>query len=539
MLYVYSILKDNQLKILFSLSILTMVSIIQLYIPDQIKKVADDFSVLLTYDFIIGSLILLLLLPVMTAMRMYFFGSLASEITLKIKTHIHDSIILKNESFFDSVNIAEVSSRINSDCDVIMDLVQSDIPILIRSIFLTIGSFIFISFISLEISIAFLILFPMFYFISSALGKRIKDTMSAYQTSLAKSNQVAFDNFNMHLMIKVHSFFDEAKYNYKISQDKSRKLYLENIKNLAYLQFFMILFSLSLVLLLSYIGYFLIQSATLTIGEFSAILLYLVMLVSNVGNLITFWSTLKQSVGSLEYLYEKILLGGDKEDHCCQCFDMNIEDISFENVSFRYSDKCNNEILKNLSFTIKKGEINLLVGASGTGKTTIKKIILGLYEQNEGHIYNGSKKITHQELIGLRGKISCVEQFPLFMSGSILDNLLLGLDSSNDYSIYKVIEACKKSEAHDFIINFPDGYQTQIGDRGTLLSGGQKQRLSIARALLKNTEFIILDEFTSAIDESTRDVISKNVIEIFKGKTILMITHDTRHFSLAKNIIEI
>ncbi|WP_230854082.1 hypothetical protein, partial [Vibrio campbellii] len=84
---------------------------------------ADDFSVLLTYDFIIGSLILLLLLPVMTAMRMYFFGSLASEITLKIKTHIHDSIILKNESFFDSVNIAEVSSRINSDCDVIMDLV--------------------------------------------------------------------------------------------------------------------------------------------------------------------------------------------------------------------------------------------------------------------------------------------------------------------------------------------------------------------------------------------------------------------------------
>ncbi|WP_430626897.1 ATP-binding cassette domain-containing protein [Vibrio campbellii] len=127
----------------------------------------------------------------------------------------------------------------------------------------------------------------------------------------------------------------------------------------------------------------------------------------------------------------------------------------------------------------------------------------------------------------------------MFMSGSILDNLLLGLDSSNDDSIYKVIEACKKSEAHDFIINFPDGYQTQIGDRGTLLSGGQKQRLSIARALLKNTEFIILDEFTSAIDESTKDVISKNVIEIFKGKTILMITHDTRHFSLAKNIIEI
>ncbi len=206
--------------------------------------------------------------------------------------------------------------------------------------------------------------------------------------------------------------------------------------------------------------------------------------------------------------------------------------IAFNHVSFQYDE--DHPILKNINLKITEGVTTGVVGVTGTGKTTLIKLLLRLYDVQKGSITIDDYPIQDYRLEHLRKNISLVSQDVYLFHGTILENIAYNLE---DVSKEKIIEAAKKAELHDFIISLKNGYQSIVGERGIKLSGGQRQRLSIARAILKNSKILILDEATSSVDTETEKAIQKNLNQLSEGKTTIIIAHRLSTIKKADNII--
>ena len=210
-------------------------------------------------------------------------------------------------------------------------------------------------------------------------------------------------------------------------------------------------------------------------------------------------------------------------------------EIVFDNVSFEYSDD-HNEVLRNISLRIHAGEKLALVGPSGGGKTTLCNLIPRFYDVTDGKILIDGEDIRKYTLKSLRGNIGVVQQDVYLFSGTIRENILYGkLDATEE----EVIEAAKKAEAHEFIMNLKDGYDTYVGERGVKLSGGQKQRISIARVFLKNPAILILDEATSALDNESEAAIVKSLDKLSEGRTTLTIAHRLSSIQNSDRVLEL
>ncbi|MFX0178200.1 MAG: ABC transporter ATP-binding protein, partial [Candidatus Hodarchaeota archaeon] len=206
--------------------------------------------------------------------------------------------------------------------------------------------------------------------------------------------------------------------------------------------------------------------------------------------------------------------------------------IKFVNVSFHYPDS-KKSVLKNLSFEVKAGQTVAIVGTTGSGKTTLTKLISRLYDVSEGKILVDDIDIRNYALKSLRDQISYIEQDVFLFSFSIFDNVSFGRTSS----MVKVIEAAKQAQAHEFISDLPEGYASEIGERGVQLSGGERQRIAIARAFLSDPKILILDDSTSAIDSNTEDRIQYAIKNILKNRTTFLITHRLSQIRWADLII--
>ena len=202
--------------------------------------------------------------------------------------------------------------------------------------------------------------------------------------------------------------------------------------------------------------------------------------------------------------------------------------ISFKNVHFTYEDT-KIDALKGITFEVKKGETLAIIGNTGSGKSTILDLIGRLYEVDKGTIYIDGKEIKSLNLNSLRSNIGFVPQDPFLFSDSLRNNIKFGQNKASDNNI---IEASKLAVVHDNIINFKNGYDTILGERGITLSGGQKQRVSIARAFIKNPKILLLDDCLSAVDTETEEQILNNIELVTKGKTTIIVSH---RISSAKN----
>ncbi len=206
--------------------------------------------------------------------------------------------------------------------------------------------------------------------------------------------------------------------------------------------------------------------------------------------------------------------------------------IIFENVTFRYGDT---PILKNISFRAEPGQTVAIVGQTGAGKTTLTKLVNRIYDVDEGHVFIDGVDVRDWSMDALRSQISTIEQDIFLFSRSITDNIAYGLGQNTDQPAIE--QAAQDAQAHDFILNFRDGYETVIGERGVTLSGGQRQRIAIARALLTNPRILILDDSTSAIDSATEDEIQKAIRRVLQGRTTLLITHRLSQIRWADKIL--
>ena len=208
-------------------------------------------------------------------------------------------------------------------------------------------------------------------------------------------------------------------------------------------------------------------------------------------------------------------------------------EIVFENVSFGYGDS--EPVLRNISFRARPGETIAIVGQTGSGKSTLTKLVNRTYDANEGRILVDGQDVRDWQLDGLRRQISTIEQDIVLFSRRVADNIGFGV--GKDVTQAQIEAAAKDAQAHEFILNFKDGYETEVGERGVTLSGGQRQRLAIARALLTDPRILILDDATSAIDSATEDKIQRAINRVLQGRTTLLITHRLSQIRRADRVV--
>jgi ATP-binding cassette, subfamily B, bacterial HlyB/CyaB len=271
-------------------------------------------------------------------------------------------------------------------------------------------------------------------------------------------------------------------------------------------------------------GAYLVIHNQLTIGQLVAFNMLLGSIIRPFQRLTVLWNQLQEVVISVERIND--VLGAEPEENLeqnpRQALPMLLGDIRFDRLTFRYHPESDINVLENLSFHIKPGQMAALIGRSGSGKTTISKLVLGLYPPTEGRVLIDGQDMTSLSLQSLRQQVGVVDQDTFLFGSTIRENISLGHPEA---SLKEVMEASLMAGADEFIKKLPMGYETQIGEGGGLLSGGQRQRIAIARALLGNPRLLILDEATSHLDTESERIIQNNLTKILRGRTSLVIAH--------------
>ncbi len=377
---------------------------------------------------------------------------------------------------------------------------------------------------------------PLMFFVCLKLNRRQKEAFRRQRQQIGELNARIEDSLLGQRVVK--AFANEEKEKAKFEEDNQK--FLEIKKHSYHL---MALFSTSnrlfdgmMYLLVIVGGGIFLLKGLITPGDLVAYTMYVSTMIATIRRIIEFAEQFQRGMTGIERFLEIM-------DSEIEIFDEPDAvkmpapkgEITFENVSFEYSDD-HNQVLRGISLRIKAGEKLALVGPSGGGKTTLANLIPRFYDVTDGRILIDGEDIRHFTLKSLRSHIGVVQQDVYLFSGTVRENILYGRLNATEE---EMIEAAKKAEAHEFILNLKDGYDTYVGERGVKLSGGQKQRISIARVFLKNPEILILDEATSALDNESEAAIVKSLEKLAEGRTTLTIAHRLSSIQNSDRVLEL
>jgi ABC-type multidrug transport system fused ATPase/permease subunit len=272
-------------------------------------------------------------------------------------------------------------------------------------------------------------------------------------------------------------------------------------------------------------GAALVSIHEMTVGDLTTYILYSMFVAGSMGSFPELYANIQRSLGASERILE--ILHEPQENlnvkpTCKEVHKTMTGKLSFNHVSFAYPSRPDIEILKDINFTANAGDKIAIVGPSGTGKSTIASLILQFYTAKKGEVSYDDRPASDFELCDIRNQVAIVPQDVLLFGGTIRENIAYGkLEATED----EIIAAAKRANAHQFILNFPEGYDTLVGERGVKLSGGQRQRIAIARALLKDPAILILDEATSSLDSESERQVQEALEELMRGRTSIIIAH--------------
>ena len=318
---------------------------------------------------------------------------------------------------------------------------------------------------------------------------------------------------------------DQSLEEYELAANQSRhSLSLLNIA-----QTFIIMVGITIMLVMSIYG---IKSGEINIGGFVVINAYMLQLYQPLNWLGSVYREIRQALTDMENMFSLLEVAPTTNDDLNDIPQSNDAEIRFENISFDYDIR--RTIIKNISFTVPNGKKVAIVGPTGAGKSTISRLLFKFYDPKEGNIFINNTNVNKISQNSLRKIIGVVPQDTVLFNDTIYYNIAYGNTGATKE---EVISAAKNADIHDFITILPDGYETIVGERGLKLSGGEKQRVAIARTILKNPKIFFFDEATSALDTSTEKEIQKNLENVSKGKTTLIIAHRLSTAANADNII--
>ena len=425
-------------------------------------------------------------------------------------------------SFFDDQKVGQLMSRITNDLFEISELLHHGPENIVISFIKIIGAFIILMGISGYLTAAAFILVPFMFLYVFFLNKRMRKAFRENRKKIAEINSRTEDNLSGIRVVKSFANEDIEMAKFKEGNDGFLKAKRNSYLYLGLFHSGMTAFILLVNIVVIITGAILISEGLVKIPDFIAFLLYINTFTEPIRVLVDFTEQFQNGYTGFERFTEILNIEPDIKDKegAVELTDVK-GDISFEDVSFKYKDGAH-RVLRHINLDIKAGSYVALVGSSGGGKTTLCSLIPRFYDVTNGSIKIDGKDIRDIKIKSLRDHIGIVQQDVYLFAGTVIENISYGKPGSTREEI---IEAAKLANAHDFIMELPNGYDTDIGQRGIKLSGGQKQRLSIARVFLKNPPILIFDEATSALDNESENIVKESLEKLAKDRTTIVIAH--------------
>ena len=438
-------------------------------------------------------------------------------------------------AFYSERRVGELTSRISSDISLLQETLTTTIAEFLRQILVISIGIGLLTYISGKLTLLMLALVPVVIVIAIIFGKKIKGLSKEAQDKIADSNVIVEETLQGIATVKafVNEAFEYLRYKKKTDDVIAISLKAAIWRG-AFASFIIFCLFGSIVAVIWY-GVILVQEGQLSVGDLFTFILYSVFVGASLGGIADLYSQLQKAIGATENLLE--ILDEEQEssaDTKKEDKEVKLGTVAFENVSFAYPSRNDVSVLSDLSFTVASGQQVALVGPSGAGKTTITALLLKFYDISSGAILIDGSNIESYKLDQLRSSMAIVPQDVVLFGGTIYENILYGDPKATNE---QVRAAAKKANALEFIEEFPEQFETLVGERGVQLSGGQRQRIAIARAILKNPKILILDEATSALDSKSENLVQEALDELMKGRTSIVIAHRLSTIKKADKIV--
>lgn len=437
-------------------------------------------------------------------------------------------------AFYDNQQVGHLLSRITSDLFDISELLHHGPEDVVISLIKLVGSFIILMTINARLTLTAFAFVPLMLIFAIVCNKRMKQAFAQNRAKIADINSQIEDSLSGIRVVK--SFANEEEELKKFNKGNAR--FVETKKKSYW---YMGMYNSGLTALTTLVtvavllvGVTALAAGTVRVTDLITFLLYINNFTEPVKKLMNSAEQFQNGYTGFERFLEILSIAPDIQDAPdAVSVDKLDGNIIFENVGFHYEDH-EEDVLKNINLNVNAGDYLALVGPSGVGKTTLCSLIPRFYEATEGNIWLDGMNIRDIKLEDLRNNIGIVQQDVYLFAGTVMDNIRYGKPDASDE---EVIRAAKNANAHEFIMGFPDGYDTDIGQRGVKLSGGQKQRLSIARVFLKNPPILIFDEATSALDNESEQVVQQSLENLAKNRTTFVIAHRLSTIRNAQRIL--
>lgn len=469
--------------------------------------------------------------------RVVWFVQVAEKSLADIRRDTYFKLITLPMNFFSNRRVGELNSRISADLSQIQDAITTTLAEMIRQLILLAGGITFLIIVSPKLTLTLLLMMPVLVVAGVTFGRFIRNLSRQAQDKLAESNTVVEETLQGIANVKafVNEAFEAGRYDKNLRDVV--KLAVKGAKYRGLFASFIVFCLFGAIVSVIWYGSVMVSHHDLTIGKLVQFVIYGVFVAASMGSFPELYGNMQKAVGASERVLE--ILDEEGEEVSIRESENTIQqkingNLSFNNVVFAYPSRGELTVLKDISFEALAGQKVAIVGPSGSGKSTIAALILQFYHPQSGFIAFDGKPANEYSLTDIRNQVAIVPQDVMLFGGSILENIAYGKLSASKEDIMK---AAERANAHQFIMSFPEGYDTIVGERGVKLSGGQRQRIAIARALLKNPSILILDEATSSLDSESERLVQEALEELMKGRTSIIIAHRLSTIREADRII--
>ena len=437
-------------------------------------------------------------------------------------------------SFYDDEKVGQLMSRITSDLFDITELLHHGPENVTISVIKIIGALAILLSINVRLALIAFLLVPFMLVYAYFFNKKMKQAFRVNRIKIAEINAQIEDNLSGIRVVKSFANEDLENKKFKVGNDAFLEAKKNNYKYMGGYNSGLTAFTTMINLLVIVSGGLMITKDMISVTDLVTFLLYINIFTDPIKTLIDFTEQFQNGYSGYERFLQILSIEPEIKDSENAVSINNVKgDIKLEDVSFKYNDS-SHRVLKHINLEVKAGSYVALVGSSGAGKTTLCNLIPRFYEATSGKITIDGKDIKDIKLTDLRDNIGIVQQDVYLFVGTVYDNIRYGRP---DATREEVIAAAKEANAYNFIMSLPNGFETDIGQRGIKLSGGQKQRISIARVFLKNPPILIFDEATSALDNESEKIVQESMEKLAKNRTTMVIAHRLSTIRNAEKIL--
>jgi subfamily B ATP-binding cassette protein MsbA len=467
-----------------------------------------------------------------TFLQSYLLAVIGERIVYDLRTNLYHHLQALSLDFYAGRRVGEIVSRLSSDVTQMRSMLTNNVTSLLSQVVSLVGALVIVLTINANLTLFILALVPALIVIAAVFGSRIQKASTGVQDQLADSTTVAEEALQG---VRVVKSFGREKYEMGRYDAAMLKTYRAAVRmatyNSAFSTLMMFLGFGSIAAIMWYGGREVI-AGRLSLPMITGFLIYGIAIAGSLAGLAGLYAQLRGAIGGVQRVFEILDLKPSVVDAPgATALPPSQGRITFDDVSFSYEDKV--PVIQGVSLDIRAGEIVALVGPSGAGKSTLFNLIPRFYDPTAGSLRVDGHDLRAITQESLRAQMAIVPQETMLFGGTIRENILYGrLEATED----ELIAAARAANAHDFILSFPKGYETVVGERGAKLSGGQRQRVAVARAILKDPRILLLDEATSSLDNESEGLVQEALNRLMQGRTTVIIAHRLSTIKVAHRI---